>query len=272
MLLTGALVALARGLTRQSLSTKMAASRSITLRFRTKVGMWRVDDIDPYESSFLEIKARLASEKHIEVPSMSISMTFGGSPVDDSDTPASVGAKNGQILFMSVTDEVIPAHIGRKVTPDGDIVALTHQEMKDKTAFRPGGVAMRDIKKHWTWMDFEQYQKAFEFTVVRQKEAHCKGVLLDAPLLQDFQAHAEQLGYQQCRIAILYGLYRSDNEVEVLASYEPMQVWMGVRGCPAHTRANDCLRNRERTLCPPQPRSSLVRTCACTPARRWVRT
>lgn len=242
------------------------ASRGITLRFRTKVGMWRLDDVDPHDSTFLELKARLASERQVDVPSMTISATFGGPPVDDAATPAELRAQNGQIMFLDVGEDVIPAQVGRKVAADGQIVAMSHQEMKDKMAFRPGGVAMRDIKKHWTWMDFEEYQKAFEFRVARQKEAHCKGAQLDAALCRDFQSHVERFAYQRCHFAFLYGLFRPDNEIEVLATFEPLQVRARARGRPQPACATACLPLRRRAR---RPACGSSRTTTRGTRTRW---
>lgn len=204
--------------------TMASASSGMTLRFRTKVGMWRVPGVDPQESTMLELKARLASERSVEVPDMEVRLRRGAEPVADEATPEQLGLRNGDILLLDIRGDVLPQAAPIKVCADGRVTAMDYESMKRKKAFRPGGVAMGDMKRHWTWAEFEALQSAFQFKPERQKKAHCSKITLDTGLLREFQGYVQQFAYQRYHAAILYGIFREDNEIEVLASYEPAQV------------------------------------------------
>jgi len=183
-----------------------------------------LNHINPEDTTVLELKGLLASEKDLDVPDMRLSLQFNGPQLQDEAVLADLGLRNGQILFLAFDKELVPTGTARKVTADGRLVAVSHDDATSRSAFKPGMLAMRDMKRHWNWMEFEALQKAFEFVVKRPGPAHCRRTTLDTDLGADFHNFVAEMAYQQRRFAFLYGIFREDNEVEAITLYEPPQL------------------------------------------------
>ena len=62
----------------------------------------------------------------------------------------------------------------KKITKEGDIVSQAFEDTSKKTGFRPGMMALRDMKKHWTLSEFIRMDEQFVFKLKASEPSFCK--------------------------------------------------------------------------------------------------
>ncbi len=121
-------------------------------------------------------------------------------------TVAQAGLKNGDMIFIQVDEEISGIHeqsqAGKFITKDGNIVALEYTDSTNKTGFRPGMMALRDIKKQWTLREFESLDSQFVYKIKKADQPVCKIVSLDQASLDNFQLYQRNFNFQRIRFRI----------------------------------------------------------------------
>jgi len=142
-------------------------------------------------------------------------------------TVSQAGLRNGDMIFIQVNEEISGIHeqsqAGKFITKDGNIVALDYSDSTNKTGFRPGMMALRDIKKQWTLREFESLDSQFVYKIKKADRPVCKIVSLDQASLDNFQLYQRNFNFQRLRVGYLYGKFLDDNSVQVEFIYEPPQ-------------------------------------------------
>ncbi|KAF0690137.1 Aste57867_18462 [Aphanomyces stellatus] len=194
------------------------------LRLRSKAGTWRVPDLSS-ASTILDVKKWVEHEHAITVDRQQISRDpKGGASLPNSTTLKSLQVGHGDMLFLDFDGEAISTGgaVHRKINADGSLTHATYDTRLEKTGFRPGMKALRDMKMHWTLGEFMEMDSEFEFKIKAQKKAHCDAVRLDSASCNGFQSYLRQFAFQQCRCGWLYGTV-SEGTVTVECIYEPPQ-------------------------------------------------
>jgi hypothetical protein len=107
------------------------------------------------------------------------------------------------MIYIMVDEEITGIHeqtqTGKKITKEGNIVAVDYSETSQKTGFRPGMMALRDIKKHWTLREFESLDSQFVYRIKKAENPFCKIVSLDQSSLDNFQLYVRNFNFQRLR-------------------------------------------------------------------------
>ncbi|OQR86917.1 NPL4-like protein [Achlya hypogyna] len=206
------------------------------IRVRSKAGTWRVPDLTG-TSTVGDIKAWIASEHAIAVDRQVISADVKQANVlSDTATLRSLQVGHGDMLYLEFDGEAISTTGGggivqRKINADGTLTHATYDSRLEKTGFRPGMKALRDMKMHWTLSEFMLMDAQFEFKIKAQKKPYIEKVMLDGASCNSFQAYLRQFAFQQSRCGWLYGTVQppTSTEEEALPTvvveciYEPPQ-------------------------------------------------
>jgi hypothetical protein len=135
--------------------------------------------------------------------------------------------QNGDMIYIQVDEEISGIHetsqTGRFITKDGNIVAQSYDESANKLGFRPGMMALRDIKKQWTLREFESLDSQFVYKIKKAENPICKIASLDQNSLDSFQLYMRNFNFQRLRVGYLYGRFLEDNTAQVEFIYEPPQ-------------------------------------------------
>jgi len=162
------------------------------LRIRTQIGTWRLEDVKPTDT-IGHLKARLEDEHRTEFLDKPISKDPGGKvTLPLTATVASLGLKNGDMIFASVNEERTgvheAAHTSRYIK-GGNIVAKDNSH-GSQDGFRPGMMALGDIKKQWTLADFISLDEQFVYKIKSQDKAVCTKVSLNEDSVSGTTHHA----------------------------------------------------------------------------------
>jgi nuclear protein localization protein 4 homolog len=108
------------------------------------------------------------------------------------------------------------SHMRRVIDKDGTVrlVPLTSDDLaknaltgyRDK-GFRPGMLALRDMKMSWTLNDFMALDSQFQFKIQRQPTAICTQCSFDMASIASFQQYAQRFSFARKRIGYLYGKF-----------------------------------------------------------------
>jgi nuclear protein localization protein 4 homolog len=107
------------------------------------------------------------------------------------------------------------SHMRRVIDKDGTVrlVPLTSDDLaknaltgRDK-GFRPGMLALRDMKMSWTLNDFIAMDSQFQFKIQRQPTAVCTQCSFDMATIASFQQYAQRFSFSRKRIGYLYGKF-----------------------------------------------------------------
>jgi len=159
----------------------------------------------------------------------SITRDPGGKEIlTDSSTMQQLGMRNGDMVYAMVDEEKtvnVGEHtkISRTITKDGNIVATEYTAIAEKTGFRPGMMALRDMKMQWTLNEFMSLDEQFVYRMKAPDEAICKQVSLDGKSLVNFQNYMWNFDFRKIRVGYLYGYFLEGNKVSVECIYEPPQ-------------------------------------------------
>jgi hypothetical protein len=111
------------------------------------------------------------------------------------------------MIYIQVDEEISGIHessqTGRFITKDGNIVAQSYDESANKVGFRPGMMALRDIKKQWTLREFESLDSQFVYKIKKAESPVCKIVSLDQSSLDNFQLYMRNFNFQRVRSSAL---------------------------------------------------------------------
>lgn len=111
--------------------------------------------------------------------------------------------QNGDMIYIQVDEEISGIHeaaqAGRFITKDGNIVAQSYNEASNKIGFRPGMMALRDIKKQWTLREFESLDSQFVYKIKKAENPVCKIASLDQNSLDNFQLYMRNFNFQRVR-------------------------------------------------------------------------
>ncbi len=159
------------------------------LRVRSKVGTWRVEDVDP-SLTVAALRSRVLAE-HGVTPhdSQVFSLDPGPSPLPpthppthplhvlthfhpcpaaggrvmpDGETVGGLGLRHGDLVHLAIREEDCAHEAGKKIAADGSIINKTHLEASRERGFRPGMMSLRSMKMHWTLTDFVELDAQFE--------------------------------------------------------------------------------------------------------------
>jgi nuclear protein localization family protein 4 len=199
----------------------------LTLRIRTQVGTWRLANISSNDT-FRDVRERLEKEHNVVFKSNVLSMDPGRTVMLSDDLSVKdAGLRNGDMLYAEVDEEQVGAHDQstgkKKITKDGKIVIQDTPSELQRTGFRPGMMALRDIKMKWTLAEFVSLDDQFTYKIKHQEKSVCKKVSTDATAIDTFQNYVRSLDFRSIRAGFLYGSFNADDTVKVEVVYEPPQ-------------------------------------------------
>lgn len=118
-------------------------------------------------------------------------------------TVGEANLQNGDMIYIQVDEEISGIHeasqTSRFITKEGNIVAQSYDESSNKLGFRPGMMALRDIKKQWTLREFESLDSQFVYKIKKAENPVCKIASLDQNSLDSFQAYMRNFNFQRLR-------------------------------------------------------------------------
>lgn len=236
------------------------------IRVRSNVGVWRVDGLDEATATVEHVLQGIRQSR----PQVSYEKPLSAdpacnSPLDTTQTLAEQGLGHGSMVHCRVdpatcldittgagADNDKPletaqeaASAGRKVRrvidKDGKI-QLLHSDSGElggaDNGFRPGMLALRDMKMQWTLNDFIALDSQYEFKIQRQEASIAQRVSLDADSIGSFQNYLRVFNFSRVRVGYLYGKFvpsssdeddkddskqQQQQQVQVEAIYEPPQ-------------------------------------------------
>mmetsp|Transcript_16037 Transcript_16037/g.11565 ORF Transcript_16037/g.11565 Transcript_16037/m.11565 type:complete len:435 (+) Transcript_16037:59-1363(+) len=199
----------------------------LTLRVRTQVGTWRLNNVS-VNDTFRVLRERLEKEHNIVFKSDSLSMDPSRNVLLSDDlTVRDAALRNGDMLYGEVDEEKVGAHdqstSKKKIAKDGTIVVQDTTSELQRTGFRPGMMALRDIKMKWTLTEFVSLDEQFTYKIKHQEKSVCKKVSTDSSAIDMFQNYVRSLDFRSIRVGYLYGTVSEDQSVKVEVVYEPPQ-------------------------------------------------
>lgn len=156
----------------------------------------------------------------------------GGEPLPDHATLGSLGLGHGDMLQLDYDASIaaVTASGSRVVAPDGKLVSQASTADREKQAFRPGLMRLRDMKMHWTLTEMTEMAAQYEFKIKRQEASWCKGVQAFGAALDAFQNYLRVFSFTRPVFAVLYGKKLDDGKVQVEAVYEVPQTFSEEEG------------------------------------------
>lgn len=175
----------------------------LTLRIRTQVGTWRLTNVS-VEDTFRALRERLEKEHNVAFKSNSLCMDPSRTVLLSDDlTVKDAGLRNGDMLYVEVDEEKVGAHEQstgkKKITKDGKIVIQDTESELQRVGFRPGMMALRDIKMKWTLAEFVSLDEQFTYKIKHQDKSICKKVSTDASAIDTFQNYVRSLDFRSIR-------------------------------------------------------------------------
>ena len=122
----------------------------ITLRVRTQIGTWRVNNISLSES-FQQLRERLEKEHDAQFSRAEFSKDPSGKQlIKETMFISESGLKNGDMIYADVDESKVGIHEAstakKMITKDGKIVAQDMERSIQATGFRPGMLPLRSMK------------------------------------------------------------------------------------------------------------------------------
>jgi len=115
----------------------------ITLRIRTQIGTWRVNNVQP-KDLLSHIRQRVEIEHNTDLQGKPFSADpSGNKKLSDDRTVQESSLSHGDMIYAIVDETKTAIHeknnvISRRITKDGQIVAQEYSEVATKNGFRPG--------------------------------------------------------------------------------------------------------------------------------------
>jgi len=172
-----------------------------------------------------ELKEKIRKEKKMG-GDVRIVLSLDQSGRQPADEGASLGALNirhGTMLYAQIPKTAsVVSEVGGKKIIDGKIVSKTYADRAQTEGFRPGLMALRSMKMHWTLSDFSALDAQYTYTMKGKQPANCRGVSLYASACDMFQRYAKSMAFSP-RVAHLYGRRLADKKIQIEVFYEPPQ-------------------------------------------------
>jgi nuclear protein localization family protein 4 len=210
-----------------------------TIRVTSRLGTWKLR-VEP-SSRVSELQERIAAQYSVPVEAQRLSRAgqrggADGPVLAASSTLAALGLEHGSKLFLEWDGEaVVIARSATKKTIDaqGNIVDLEYEAEAAEKGFRPGMLALKNMKMQWTLAEFQELDSKFvyEFKDIKAGKAFdaatavCPKVSIDTSCLESFQRFVAQFQYKRARCGFLYGSRAADGAITVEAIYEPPQTF-----------------------------------------------
>lgn len=175
----------------------------LTLRIRTQVGTWRLSNVS-HDDTFRVVRERLEKEHSVVFKSNALSMDPGRTVLLSDDlTAREAGLRNGDMLYAEVDEEKVGAHEQstgkKKIAKDGKIVIQDTESELQRTGFRPGMMALRDIKMKWTLAEFVSLDEKFTYKIKAQEKSICTKASTDGSAIDSFQNYVRSLDFRSIR-------------------------------------------------------------------------
>lgn len=178
---------------------------SITLRIRTQVGMWRLNDVRSSDT-FGVLLSRVGAEHHTDISGRSFTRDASSSADAflSTVTVGQAGLKHGDVIFLMVDEEKTGVHeaasaSSKKITKSGDLISQDFADVSKHTGFRPGMMALKDMKKQWTLTEFISLDEQFVFRLKASEPSHCKLAYTDNPSIEEFFSFVRSHEFRKMR-------------------------------------------------------------------------
>jgi nuclear protein localization family protein 4 len=177
---------------------------SLTLRVRTQIGTWRVNNVGPNDT-LQALQERLEKEHNTAFHSQGFSSDPKGQiRLPPNSTVQAAGLKNGDMLFATVDENasvaVHEASTGKKtITKDGKIILQDTETSLKSTGFRPGMLPLRSMKMQWTLKEFVSLDDQFTYKIARQEKSNCTIASLNSEAISSFQNYIRMFDFRTIR-------------------------------------------------------------------------
>lgn len=181
---------------------------SITLRVRTQLGTWRINNIS-LKDTFHDFLHRLEDEYNAYFSRRNIFLDPAGQSSFPNDmTIGEAKLTNGHMVYAFVEEEKCGAHEAstakKAITKDGVIVNQNTSSALKTQGFRPGMLPLRSMKMQWTLNEFISLDEQFVYKIKHQEKSSCSVVSIDSSALQMFQNYGRQLDFRSIRYIVTY--------------------------------------------------------------------
>jgi len=223
------------------------------VRIRTNVGVWRIENLNDATATVNDIISGIKlTRPHVVFETAFCTDPGCQQPLNDQILLSSQGVRHGAMIHVKVDSSTCletkldtvdenqtsktSTAIRKVIKPDGSIQiehidpSLTNKG-QDR-GFRPGMMALRDMKMSWTLNDFIEMDEKYVFKIKRQDKGSWSSVSLDSSSCQDFYRYLSLFEFKQHRFGFLYGTVEEDPDkedgeekwkVKVECIYEPPQ-------------------------------------------------
>lgn len=177
---------------------------SIILRVRTQLGMWRITDVSTNDT-FGSLKLRVEQEHKTDLSGRNFTLDANGTNVlHDGSIVREYGLKNGDMVFLMVDETKTGVHekahaSTKKITKDGDIIAQEFSDVSRRDGFRPGMMALKDMKKQWTLAEFVSLDEQFVYRMKKPDAGYCQTVYADNASIEEFFQHVRRGEFSKMR-------------------------------------------------------------------------
>lgn len=206
------------------MASKVKETSAFIVRIRSRVGTWRIEGLTE-KTTVKQLKMRIRKEKKISTDT-DIVLSLdppGRQPAADEATLRALKIRHGSMIYAQLPKSaMVPSKAtGRKIV-DGKIVEMSYDDRTKTEGFRPGLMALRSMKMHWTLTDFSELDAKYTFNMKGDHPVNCRGVSLYSSACQIYQRYVKSMAYSP-RVAHLYGKRLADKKIQVEVFYEPPQ-------------------------------------------------
>jgi hypothetical protein len=179
---------------------------SYTLRIRTQLGTWRVNNVSP-SAKLAEVRSRVESEHKTDLLGKPFTADITGkAPLADSRSISELGLKHGDMIYAVVDEEKTAIHeqavTGKRITKDGLIVPQEFSDVSHRNGFRPGMRPLRSMKMAWTLNEFIELDNQFTYDVKHQPTTTCIQAKINSAAIQEFQGYMLRYDYKVLRYGV----------------------------------------------------------------------
>lgn len=194
----------------------------ITVRVRHAAGTLRIERAEP-GWTLAQVKSEI--RQALGLPDASPVVLYDSPPsaasvafADDSLTLSQAGVAHGAMLYLdhkilppSTTSAQAPS-TGKRIDLHGNLVASARGQTGG-SEFRPGLLALRDQKLHWTLTEMTELDDHYTFVIKGKEPNFCSQVSLDSDSAQDFQRYCQESGFGRSKCALLFGRFVDNDYV-----------------------------------------------------------
>eukprot|EP00002_Diphylleia_rotans_P039490 TRINITY_DN916_c0_g1_i1.p1 TRINITY_DN916_c0_g1~~TRINITY_DN916_c0_g1_i1.p1 ORF type:complete len:292 (-),score=41.97 TRINITY_DN916_c0_g1_i1:689-1564(-) len=189
------------------------------IRLRGKLGTVRLDASD--FTTIVDFKKEIAKMYSLDEEDVHISRDEKGlNRLVNSLTMNQGGLKHGDMLFLQFEKEPTES-TSKPKGPETASSAQSKTTADDSTAKKEE--RLRDLKKHWTYAEFEAYLATKQVKIKSQAKTHATKIYMQPNAADQFQLYCRQFAFQRQRLGHCYGYISDQDEIVVHAIYEPPQ-------------------------------------------------